>query len=95
MDLAAISFFPDFEHQAQEGFVYFQNQGNFRFSAFTFPEVSLGRWLVMDVGDIDQDGDQDIALGSLTFEVIGGGNYVDTWIANGIPFAILENTTQP
>ena len=95
MDLAAISFFPDFGHQAQEGFVYFQNQGDFQFSASTFPEVSLGRWMVMDVGDIDQDGDQDIALGSLTFEVIGGGNYVDTWIANGIPFAILENTTQP
>ncbi|MEM7655281.1 MAG: FG-GAP-like repeat-containing protein [Bacteroidota bacterium] len=95
MDLAAISFFPDFDQQAQEGFVYFQNQGDFQFAAHTFPEVSLGRWLVMDVGDVDQDGDQDIALGSLTFEVIGGGNYVDTWVANGIPFVILENTTQP
>ncbi len=91
LDLAAISFFPDFENQQEESFIYAENSGNFQFAEKSFSEVKSGRWMVMDTGDIDQDGDLDIILGSLAFEVIPKGNYVDTWVKNGIPFIILEN----
>ena len=33
LDIAAISFFPNYEHSPEEGFVYLQNQGNFTFEA--------------------------------------------------------------
>ncbi len=91
VDLAAISFFPDYSESPARGFVFFENQGDWKFTASTFPEVESGRWIVMDAGDIDHDGDQDLALGSLAFEVPGKNQLVDSWVKNAIPFIILEN----
>lgn len=91
MDLAAISFFPDFENHPEEGFVYLENKGDWNFAATTFPEVEAGRWIVMDAGDIDRDGDQDLVLGALTFEVIGKPELVQQWAERGVSFVLLEN----
>ena len=66
LDIAAISMFPDFDHQPEEGFIYLRNLGDFRFEAYTIPEADEGRWLTMDAGDLDGDGDQDIVIGSFT-----------------------------
>ncbi|MEK7253495.1 MAG: VCBS repeat-containing protein [Bacteroidota bacterium] len=63
-DIAAISYFPDFGSNPQEGFVFFENKGSLKFEPFSMPEAKLGRWLVMDAGDFDGDGDEDLALGS-------------------------------
>lgn len=95
IDIAAISFFPDFHGQPEESFVYLENQGDFNFQASTIPDPTLGRWIVMDSGDIDDDGDLDLILGSLAFEVIPKGDFVDKWVQNGIPFIVLENTLKP
>jgi hypothetical protein len=65
LDIAAISFFPDYEKAPQESFVYLENLGGLRFSASTFPEAISGRWLALDAADLDGDGDIDIVLGSL------------------------------
>ncbi|MEM6265198.1 MAG: VCBS repeat-containing protein [Bacteroidota bacterium] len=94
LDLAAISFFPDYERQPEAGFVYFQNQGEDDFSPFTFEESTSGRWLVMDAGDPDFDGDTDLLLGSLAFEVIPKGNWVTNWTQRGIPFIFLANRSK-
>jgi len=64
IDIAAISFFPDYQKTPQEGFVFLENQGDMKFTAATFPQCLVGRWLVMDAGDLDGDGDIDLALGS-------------------------------
>ncbi len=95
MDVAAISFFPDFTNHPEEGFVYLENTGDWNFSASTFPEVGAGRWIVMDAGDIDQDGDVDLALASLAFEVPGREDLVGQWMQQGIPFVLLENKLNP
>ncbi len=92
LDIAAISFFPDFQADPTGGFRYFENNGGDHFKSYQLPEANLGRWLVMDAGDLDDDGDEDIILGSLAFEVIPPGNYVEEWVERGIPFIILENT---
>ncbi|MCI4668071.1 MAG: VCBS repeat-containing protein [Bacteroidia bacterium] len=94
LDIAAISFFPDYKNRPLESFVYFQNQGNNEFKSFTFPQADYGRWISMDAGDIDQDGDQDLVLGSLTFEVPGNTQIVEKWVKNGLPFLFLENNTK-
>ena len=66
LDIAAISFFPDYDKSPEESFVFLQNLGaksGLKFSAHTFPDSFRGRWLTMDAGDLDGDGDLDIVLG--------------------------------
>ena len=93
MDIAVISFFPDWVNTSEESFVYFQKEGN-DYHLQTFSEVNVGRWIVMDAADYDSDGDLDLVLGSLAFEVIPKLGYVEKWMASGIPFVVLENTQQ-
>ena len=98
VDIAAISFFPDYQRAPEESFVYLENQGNkenpFQFKGYTFPEVNQGRWMVMDAGDMDQDGDVDLILGSLSFEVVPANGMLEQWVKNGVPYVILKNTVK-
>lgn len=65
LDIAAVSFFPDYGQSPRESFIYLENNGRMEFTASTFRECIAGRWLTLDAGDVDGDGDIDIALGSL------------------------------
>ncbi|MDX1939759.1 MAG: VCBS repeat-containing protein [Saprospiraceae bacterium] len=94
LDIAAISFFPDYQNAPEQGFVYLENQGNNNFQPFTFPDVTKGRWIVMDAGDADQDGDIDLIIGSLAFEIVPANDLLNQWVQEGIPFILLENTTK-
>jgi FG-GAP-like repeat len=65
LDIAAISYFPDTKKQPQESFVYLEQVAGFQFKPYTIKEFNEGKWLTMDSGDADGDGDDDIVLGSL------------------------------
>lgn len=93
IDIAAISFFPDYQNQPDESFVYYDNDGNNNYTLSTIDNPTMGRWIVMDKGDVDGDGDTDIILGALAFEVIPDNGLVEKWVKDGIPFIVLENTT--
>ncbi|MBC8155463.1 MAG: VCBS repeat-containing protein [Bacteroidetes bacterium] len=64
MDLAAIAYFPDYTKSTVESFIYFEHQGGLTFKPRTFANPARGHWLTMDAGDVDQDGDDDLLLGS-------------------------------
>ena len=64
LDLALVSFFPDYDRAPDEGFVYLRNDGGWRFQPFVMEQSKQGRWIVLDAGDIDGDADVDIVLGS-------------------------------
>jgi hypothetical protein len=89
LDIATISFFADYAHQPEEGFVYLKNNGNFNFTPYSVEATKYGRWLTMDAGDFDGDGKIDLALGN--FSVAPGmfKSSID-WMKQP-PFLILKN----
>lgn len=90
LDLAVIAFFPDLKKQ-REGFVYLQNEGGMRFTAHTFAGAEQGRWLTMAVGDLDGDGDEDLALGSY-LRPNASLESLPAMPPNGLPeFVVLKN----
>lgn len=92
LDIAAISYFPDYETSPEESFVYLENKGGLKFDAFSFPESASGRWLVMDAGDVDGDGDSDIVLGAAnrTPYKVNPALY-EKWQKQGPSILILKN----
>jgi len=95
LDIAAISFFPDFAIERRESFTLLRNDGDLNFSAYTNPDLIFGRWMTMGVGDLDGDDDIDIVLGG-AYIPTGMFAYMDTYrrLAETAPsILILKNTT--
>jgi hypothetical protein len=98
VDVAAIAFYPDDRSGAPLPFVYLENVGGLRFEARTFADADRGRWLTMDAGDVDGDGDVDLVLGSFVRPDLLGEARADAarWRRPGAPAAvILENVGVP
>lgn len=104
LDIASIAMFADYRARPEEGFVYLRNDavrdadgrtaaGAFRFTPFSLPEAQEGRWLTMDAGDIDGDGDADIALGSyIALPTDLPAEHTQRWVAARRPVLLLLNT---
>jgi len=91
LDIATISFFADYQRQPEEGFVYLENKGNFRFIPYSLPEAKLGRWLTMTAADLDGDGKTDLILGNFSLGPILNKSAIN-WKA-GPEFLYLRNIT--
>lgn len=94
LDIAGISFYPDFEAERWEGFVYLENGGDLSFSAYSSEELSRGRWMTMDIGDLDGDADVDVVLGG-GYIPVGMFAYPDLYnelSSTAPPALILKNT---
>ena len=90
-DIIVAAFFPN---DLTESLLLLKNQSDasLRFEARKFENASSGRWMVMTDGDIDQDGDTDVVLGSF----ISGpthleGAILDKWLKESVDLLILRN----
>lgn len=95
LDIAATSFFPDYAKNPEESFVYLEHKGDLHFEPSTFENSDRGRWLVLDSGDADGDGDPDLLLGSFSALQLGTSYVPETtatqWTQEGPSTVMLEN----
>ena len=91
LDLAAVSFYPNYE-EPRGAFIYYENDGKDQFTPYTFPGFDQARWMVMDVGDIEKDGDADILLGAFNVKSSEVPTAIEEkWTQNNTPLMLLEN----
>ena len=92
IDIALISTFPDYDNLPEMAFIYLENQGGFNFKEQIIEEVNLGRWFLMDKGDIDQDGDIDLMISSFSYVFSPvPPEFQQGWQESGVDMLVLEN----
>jgi hypothetical protein len=95
LDLAVIAFFPDYKYHPTEGFIYHEQVSPGKFKVHEVPVNLLGRWISMEAGDIDGDGDTDLVLGNFSVGAQGLMNqkdYKPNWDMYE-PIIVLQNKT--
>jgi hypothetical protein len=90
LDIAAISFFPDFKNHPDHGFIYLENTSD-GFTPHVTPLASKGRWITMEAADYDRDGDVDILLGSLAFPTRIPEDLFKQWRMDQVSVLLLKN----
>jgi FG-GAP-like repeat len=95
LDIATIAFFADFKYHSSAGFTYLEQTKPNQFTPHEIPIDTYGRWLTMEVGDIDQDGNLDIMIGN--FSTPGRGllnqkDFTPKW-DKVVPIIVLKNNS--
>ena len=94
VDIAIVSTFPDYSRQPEKSFIYLENKNKdtFDFEAYSLPNNLSGRWFLMDGGDVNGDGDEDIILTCFTYSFTPlPEGLLEKWKQSDFDIVILEN----
>ena len=94
MDFCVLATFPDYEKSPLLPFTFLKNEDpdSFKFSKQLLERPSEGRWLLMDTGDFDSDGDEDIVLSPFTYIFTPVPDSLNTyWHNKGPDLLVLDN----
>lgn len=92
LDIAAIAFYGDYKNTPDEKFIFLEQTATLKFEPKTADCQKSGRWLTMDVTDIDNDGDADILLGNFADNFFINKGFKPTWNMKS-PFTVLRNVS--
>lgn len=93
-DIVVLSIYPNLFYTPEEKLVFLENKGD-DFTPYYLEQKPSAKWLVLDAGDIDQDGDLDIITGAnnmLTFPI--PEEYTQRFQSLKKPVAVFLNTTR-
>jgi hypothetical protein len=90
IDIATIAFFADMKNNPAEEFIYFEQDKPMQFKPHAVPVSKYGRWMSMDVSDLNKDGKPDIILGNYASGFLFQPNFSPSWDEHQ-PFIVLEN----
>jgi len=90
IDIAAIAFYVDYFEKTPKDFVFFENSQQ-KLIPKSIDIKTYGRWLVMDAGDIDKDGDEDLILGSHPLGVTPG-TLLKEWVKSSGALLLINQT---
>ncbi len=97
VDLAVACNFADYSRNPEAAFVYLEQTGGaeLSFTARTTPAAAAGRWLILEAGDYDGDGDDDLALGSFTLNPAPvPAEVAQRWRGDSVDVVVLKNRMQ-
>jgi hypothetical protein len=86
LDFFVISFFPSPSQTPRQDLVYFRQSDQGEFEPFVIQENINAHWLTLTKGDLDQDGDIDLVVGSFEFNDLYS-KPTQKWK----PFIVLKN----
>jgi hypothetical protein len=90
IDIATIAFFADMKNNPAEEFIYFEQDKPMQFKPHAVPVSKYGRWMSMDVSDLNKDGKPDIILGNYASGFLFQPNFAPSWDEH-LPFIVLQN----
>lgn len=90
IDIAAISFFPNFYESPEQSFIYFENTPSGYVPAVT-TLATAGRWLVMQLIDINHDYKMDIVMGAMNSPTGAPAEHYKKWISDNTSLLVLIN----
>ncbi len=94
LEIVSIAFYDDLENQA-DSFLYFKEVGNLVFQPHHIPDAALGKWITLELADLDQDGDMDIYLGSYFHNTTEYSRFLLSGQKEHPQVLILTNNTIP
>jgi hypothetical protein len=95
IDIAITAFFADFKYHPSESFTLMEQTAANQFKPHEVPINKYGRWIAMEVADVDGDGDQDVILGNFSVfgdKLINQKGFKANWDMHE-PIIMLRNTT--
>jgi len=93
-DFVVLAMYPDLFSRAWETLHYFENKGKRNFEVTYFESTPSDNWILMEIGDVDQDGDMDImTAANQGIHGLLPQNIKAEWSENNVGLQIWENRT--